>query len=52
MLDGEEVWITDVLEAREAIVKAKEKYGYDTWDLKTRRRVHQRRGQDCEADRG
>lgn len=37
VLDGEEVWITDVLEAREAIVKAKEKYGYDTWDLKTRR---------------
>lgn len=37
VLDGEEVWITDVLEAREAIVKAKEAYGYDTWDLKTRR---------------
>ena len=37
VLDGEEVWITDVLEAREAIVKAKEQYGYDTWDLKTRR---------------
>lgn len=37
VLDGEEVWITDVLEAREAIVKAKEQYGYDTWDLKIRR---------------
>lgn len=37
VLDGEEVWITDVLEAREVILKAKERYMYDTWDLKTRR---------------
>lgn len=37
VLDGEEVWITDVLEAREVILKAKERYKYDTWDLKARR---------------
>ena len=37
VLDGEEVWITDILEAREVILKAKERYKYDTWDLKTRR---------------
>ena len=36
VLDGEEVWITDILEAREVILKAKERYKYDTWDLKTR----------------
>ena len=36
VLDGEEVWITDVLEAREVILKAKERHKYDTWDLKTR----------------
>ena len=37
VLDGEDVWITDVLEAREAILNAKETYKYDTWDLTTRR---------------
>ncbi len=36
VLDGEAVWIRDVLEGREAIIKAKETYGYDKWDLKTR----------------
>ena len=39
VLDGEDVWITDILEAKKALDEAKKKYGYNKWDLKQRREV-------------
>ena len=39
VLDGEDVWITDILEAKKTLDEAKKKYGYNKWDLKQRREV-------------
>lgn len=39
VLDGEDVWITDILEAKKALDEAKKKYGYNKWNFKERREV-------------
>ena len=39
VLDAEDVWITDILEAKKALDEAKKKYGYNKWNLKERREV-------------
>ena len=39
VLDAEDVWITDVLEAKETLDKAKKQYGYNKWNLKERREI-------------
>lgn len=39
VLDGEDVWITDILEAKKALDEAKKKFGYNKWNLKERRDV-------------
>lgn len=39
VLDGEDVWITDILEAKKALDEAKKEYGYNKWNLKERREV-------------
>lgn len=39
VLDAEDVWITDILEAKEALDAAKKEYGYNKWDLKQRREI-------------
>ena len=39
VLDGEDVWITDILEAKKALDEAKKEFGYNTWNLKERREV-------------
>lgn len=39
VLNGEEVWITDIMEAYEFLKKAKKEYGFDKWDLQARTEV-------------
>lgn len=39
VLDGEDVWITDILEAKKALDEAKKEFGYNKWNLKERREV-------------
>lgn len=39
VLDGEDVWITDILEAKKALDEAKKKFGYNKWNLQERREV-------------
>ena len=39
VLDAEDVWITDILEAKKALDEAKKEYGYNKWNLKERREV-------------
>lgn len=36
VLDGEGVWAQDIMEAREKIVEAREKYGHKDWDMDKR----------------
>ena len=39
VLDAEDVWITDILEAKKALDEAKKEFGYNKWNLKERREV-------------
>jgi hypothetical protein len=39
VMDGEDVWATDLEEAHEFLQKTKEEYGYDKWDLKKRSEI-------------
>lgn len=39
VLNGEEVWITDIMEAYEFLKKAKKEYGFDKWDLQARTEI-------------
>ena len=39
VMDGEDVWATDLEEAHEFLKKAKKEYGYDKWDLKKRSEI-------------
>ena len=39
VLDAEDVWITDILEAKKALDEAKKEYGYNKWNLKERREI-------------
>ncbi len=39
VMNGENVWARDITEARETIVKLKEQYGYDKWDVEARKTV-------------
>lgn len=39
VLDAEDVWITDILEAKKALDEAKKEHGYNKWNLKERREV-------------
>ena len=39
VLNGEEVWITDIMEAYEFLKKAKKEYGFDKWDMQARTEV-------------
>lgn len=39
VLDAEDVWITDILEAKKVLDEAKKEYGYNRWDLKERREI-------------
>ena len=39
VLDAEDVWITDVLEAKKVLDEAKKKHGYNKWNLKERREI-------------
>jgi hypothetical protein len=39
VLDGEDVWITDILEAKKVLDEAKKKHGYNKWNVKERREV-------------
>lgn len=39
VLDAEDVWITDVLEAKKVLDEAKKEFGYNKWNLKERREV-------------
>lgn len=44
VIDSEAVWAQDILEARGQILAAREKFGYDSWDLKERRAVETKSG--------
>ena len=44
VLDAEGVWAKDIQEAREKIVKAREKHGYKAWDLEKREAVKTKSG--------
>ena len=37
VMKGEEVWARDIQDARAFILEAKKKYGFDEWDLETRK---------------
>ena len=39
ILNGEDVWVTDVLEGKKVLDEAKKKYGYNKWDLTARKEV-------------
>ena len=39
VLDAEDVWITDILEAKKVLDEAKKEYGYNKWNLKERREI-------------
>ena len=39
VLDAEDVWITDILEAKKVLDEAKKEFGYNKWNLKERREV-------------
>ena len=39
VLDGEDVWITDILEAKQVLDEAKKEHGYNKWNLQERREV-------------
>ena len=39
VLDAEDVWITDILEAKKVLDEAKKEHGYNKWNLKERREV-------------
>jgi hypothetical protein len=39
VMDGEDVWATDLEEAHEFLQKTKKEYGYDKWDLKKRSEI-------------
>ena len=39
VLDAEDVWITDILEAKKALDEAKKEFGYNKWNLKERREI-------------
>ena len=39
VLDAEDVWITDVMEAKKVLDEAKKKHGYNKWNLKERREI-------------
>ena len=39
VLDAEDVWITDIMEAKEFLDKAKKEYGFNKWDLNARTEV-------------
>ena len=39
VLDAEDVWITDILEAKQVLDDAKKEFGYNKWNLKERREV-------------
>ena len=44
VLDGEDVWITDVLEAKKALDEAKKTYNYNKWDHKKRHELTTQEG--------
>lgn len=44
VMDGEEVWALDILEAREKILEAREKHGYKEWELDKREAVKTKSG--------
>lgn len=44
VMDGETVWARDIEEARAEILKAKETYGYDKWDLRKRTEITDKEG--------
>ena len=39
VMDGEDVWATDLEEAHEFLQETKKEYGYDKWDLKKRSEI-------------
>ena len=39
ILNGEDVWVTDVLEGKKVLDEVKKKYGYNKWDLTARKEV-------------
>lgn len=45
ILDGEETWIKDVMEAKEHLDKAKKEYGYNKWDLTKRTEIKTANGE-------
>ena len=45
ILDGEETWIKDVMEAKEHLDKAKKKYGYNKWNLTKRTEIKTANGE-------
>lgn len=44
VLNGEEVWAQDILEARQMLVEAREKHGYKEWDLDKREEIKTKSG--------
>ncbi len=44
VLDGEDVWARDIVEAREKILDARKRHGYKSWDLDERTEIQTRSG--------
>lgn len=52
VLEGEEIWARDILEARDFVEEAKKKHKYDEWDLETRLEVKVKDGKTVKLTRG
>ena len=52
VLEGEEIWARDILEARDFVEEAKKKHKYGEWDLETRLEVKVKDGKTVKLTRG